>query len=260
MFLISDKYNCSFFLKGRDITAEHGSDLQSLKNSLESLREEQERGRNMLEEALKLLSSLVSEHSAKPSPERLMDSAIQTSPGLEQSLSNILQHKKLEDTQLVCASQNLQHSQVEVPPQNTSCVIGKRKSTLRSHRKRKKRPLVLSQRRRCISDENSQSFMNCNNISAPFCEHHDLNAVTSRDSKDPDCLITLNRDMRSSESAGCLITPLSCWSQDSNSSACLAGIKPILDKLSAESTTRMPVNHENFWQLFDMDCDSDVGF
>lgn len=250
-----------FFLKGGDATAEHNSNLQGLKNSLESLREEQERGRNMFEEALKLLSTLVSEHSAKPSSDRITDSAIQTSPGLEQSLSNILEDNKLEGTQL-CASQNLQHTEAEVLPQVPSCSIGKRKLTVRSHRRRKKRPLVLSQRRRCISDENSQLFMNCNNkqnISPPFCEHHDRNTVTTRDSLNPDCLITLNRDTRSSDAAGCLITPLSCWSQDSNSSVCLAGIKPILDKLSAESTSGTPMKHENFWQLLDMDCDSDLG-
>lgn len=252
-----------FFLKGGETAAEHDSNLQSLKNTLESLREEQERGRNMLEEALKLLSTLVSEHSTKPSSERIMNSAIQTSPGLEQSLSNILDDVNLEGTQFASASQNLQHTQVEVQPQDPSCVIGKRKFTVRSRKRRKKRPLVLSHRRRCISDENSQLFMNCNNeqlISTPSCDHYDLNAVTTQDNVNKDCLITLNRDMRSSEAAGCLITPLSCWSQDSNSSASLAGIKPILEKLSAESTSGTPVKPENFWQLFDMDCDSDLGF
>ncbi|XP_033181857.1 interactor of HORMAD1 protein 1 isoform X2 [Anabas testudineus] len=154
--------------KGGETAAEHDSNLQSLKNTLESLREEQERGRNMLEEALKLLSTLVSEHSTKPSSERIMNSAIQTSPGLEQSLSNILDDVNLEGTQFASASQNLQHTQVEVQPQDPSCVIGKRKFTVRSRKRRKKRPLVLSHRRRCISDENSQLFMNCNNEQLNF--------------------------------------------------------------------------------------------
>lgn len=217
----------------------------------------------MLEEALKLLSTLVSEHSAKPSSDRIMDSAIQTSPGLEESLSNILGENKLEGTQLACVSQNLQRTTAEVLPQDSSCVIGKRKFAARNHRRRKKRPLVPSQRRRCISDENSQLFMNCNNkqnISPPFCEQNNSNTVTTRDGLNPDCLITVKRDTRSSETPGSLITPLNCWSQDSSSSACVAGIKPILEKLSAGSKADTPMKHENLWQLFDMDCDSDLSF
>ncbi|XP_067359309.1 uncharacterized protein [Channa argus] len=247
-----------------ETTAELGSNLQSVKPSLESLREEQERERNMLNEALKLLSTLISEHLDKPRNERLMESAIQTSPGLEESLSTILQDNKLEDTQLASASNNVEHSQVQVPPMDLNCVIGKkRKRTLRSHRGRKKRPLVLSQKRRRVSEENSQPIMTCNNRqnnSEPLCECSDLNMLPSRDILSPDCLITLNREVRSSEVAGCLITPFTCWSQDSNSSACLAGIKPILERLSAEPVTGTPVKHENFWQLFDMDCESDLGF
>ncbi|XP_071351040.1 interactor of HORMAD1 protein 1 [Trachinotus anak] len=248
--------------KSGDTTAELGSNLQSFKSSLESLREEQEREQNILEEALKLLSTLISEHSAKPSPQRLVDSAIQTSPGLEQSLSDILQDNKLEGTQPLCASYNLEHKQV--PPQDPSCSIGKRKLFLRGHRRRKKRLLVLSQRsKHAVPDENGQSLMKCNkqqNGSAPLCEHHDLNTVTGRDSLKPDCLIPLNREKRSSEAARHIITPLSCWSQDSNSSACHTGIESILDKMSAESKTWTPVKPKGLWKLFDMDCDSDLGF
>ncbi|KAK2862066.1 hypothetical protein Q5P01_001599 [Channa striata] len=245
--------------KGGDTTAELGSSFQSLKHSLESLREEQERERNMFEEALKLLRTLTAEHLDKPRTERVMESAIQTSPGLEESLSNILQDNKLENTQLALASHNLEHTDVEVPPPHLSCFIRKN----RGHRRRKKRPLVLSQKRRCVSDENSQPIMTCNNkqnISDPLCERRDLNMPASQDSLSPDCLITLNREMRSSEAAGCLITPLSCWSQDSNTSTCLAGIKPILERLSDEPVTGTPVKHDNFWHLFGMDCDSVLGF
>uniref|UniRef100_A0A3B4UU97 Uncharacterized protein n=1 Tax=Seriola dumerili TaxID=41447 RepID=A0A3B4UU97_SERDU len=245
-----------------DTTAELGSNLQILKSSLESLREEQEKEQNVLEETLKLLSTLVSEHSAKPSSQRLMDNAVQTSPGLEQSLSDILQDNKLEGTQLLCTLHNLEHKQVEVPLQEPSCSIRKRKLTLRGHRRRKKRLLVPSQRsKRTVPDENSHSLMNCNkhqNVSAPLCDRHDLNTVTSQDSVH--CLIPLNREKRSSEPARHFVTPLSCWSQESNSSVCLTGIESILDKVSAESKTRNPVKPEGLWQLFDMDCDSDIGF
>lgn len=212
----------------------------------------------MLEEALKLLSTLVSERSDKPSPERGTDSAIQTSPGLEKSISNILQDNKLEGTQLTCVSNKLEHNQAEVLPQDPSCIMGKRKFTLRGHKRRKKRPLVLSQRSKpAVTDENNQPLVNCNkqqSVSTPLCERRGLNTVTSQDG-----LVPLNREARSL-AAGCLITPLSCWSQDSNSSACFAGIEPILEKLSAESKTGSPVKPKGFWQLFDMDCDSDLGF
>ncbi|XP_039972523.1 interactor of HORMAD1 protein 1 isoform X2 [Xiphias gladius] len=250
--------------KTGDTTAELGSNLQSLKSSLESLREEQQREQNMLEEALKLLSTLVSEHPAKLSPKRVIDSAIQTLPGPDQSCSNILQDNKLEGTQLTCTSYNLEHNQVEVPPQDPSCSIGERKFILKGHRRRKKRPLVLSQRSKCtVPDENSQPLMNCNKqqrISTRLRELHDLNTVTSRDSLNPDCLIPLNREKMSSTASGCHITPLSCWSQDSNSSACLGGIESILENVTAESKMGTLVKPEGFWQLFDVDCDSVIGF
>lgn len=212
------------------------------------------RERNILEEALKLLSTLVSERPAKQSSERLNDSAIQTSPGLEQPFSNMLQGK-----QLAYMSHNLKHSQAIGPPQDPNCITGKRKSTPRGHRRHKKRPLVLSQRSKLtVTDENSQPLMNCNKQQTPLCEHRDLKAVTGQDSLNPDCLTKPDREMRSI-ARGCLITPLSCWSQDSNSSACPTGIEPILEKLSAESRTGTVAKPEGLWQLFD-NSDCDLGF
>ncbi|CAK6973803.1 interactor of HORMAD1 protein 1 [Scomber scombrus] len=236
--------------KGGDTTVELGSNVQSFKTNLQCLREEQERERSMLDEALKLLSTLVSEHSSKHSPGKVMDSASQTSP---------CQDNKLEGTQLT--SSNVKCNLVEVPPRDFSRIIGKRKSTSRGIRRgHKKRPLVLSERsKHSVSDENSQPVMKCHkqqNVSEPLCGHRDLNKVTSRDSLKPDFQMPLNRETRSTEAAGCFITPLSCWSQDSNSSACLPAAEPILEKLSAE----MPAKPESFWQLFDMNCDSDLGF
>ncbi|XP_074502514.1 interactor of HORMAD1 protein 1 [Sebastes fasciatus] len=242
--------------KGGDTTTELGSNLQSLKNSLECLREEQEGERNMLEEALKLLSTFVSLHSAKPRPEKVTDSAIQTSPGLEQPFSNVLQNNQLEDTQLTRKSHNLEHDQAEIPPQSPSCIIGKRKSTLRGHRMRKKRALVLSQRsKHTVMKENRQPLMNCDkkqNVSTPLCERRDPNTVTGQDSLNPD------REIRSIAER-CFITPISCWSQDSDSSVCITGIEPTLEKISAESKRGTPVKPQGLWQLFDMDCDFDLG-
>ncbi|XP_035487760.2 interactor of HORMAD1 protein 1 isoform X2 [Scophthalmus maximus] len=250
--------------KSADTTAELGSNLQSLKSSLESLREEQERERNMLAEALKLLSTLVSEHSAKHSPQRGMSSTVQASLGPEQSLSNILLHNKLESTQLTCTSHNREHKPIEVPPQKPGGSIRKKKLALKGNGRRRKRPLVLSQRsKRTVSDENSPSLMNYNkvqNVATPLGERCDLNTVTSQDSLNPDCLSMLCRETRSSKAAGGLITPFTCWSQDSSSSMCLAGIEPILEKLSAESKPGTPMKPEGLWQLFDMDRHSDFGF
>lgn len=215
----------------------------------------------MLEEALKLLSTLVSEHSAKQSPERVTGSAIQTSPGLEQPLSSdILQDNKLEGTPFTHKSYNLEHNQA-VHPQGPSSIIGKKKFPLRGHRMRKKRPLVVSQRRKRTS-ENSQPLVNCDKYhrgTTPLCERRDPNTVASQDGLNPDGLMQPNREMRSI-AKGCFITPLSCWSQDSNSSACLTGVESVLEKLSAESRTATPVKREGLWQLFDMDCDFDLGF
>ncbi|XP_047439790.1 interactor of HORMAD1 protein 1 [Mugil cephalus] len=241
--------------KNGDTTAELGSHLQSLKNSLESLREEQERERHMLEEALKLLNTLVSEHSARPVTEGGVDSAIQTSPVPEPSVSDILQANQLE------ATHNLERNHVEVPPQGCSRVVGKKKNILRRYRMRRKRPLVLSRRSKCtVSDENTRPLVNCNkqlSVSVPLCEHRDVNTVASQGRLSPDGVVLRQRGHKSSEEAGCFINPLSCWSQDSSSSMCQA-FEPILEKLSAESKTEMIVKPEGFWELFDMNFDSDL--
>ncbi|XP_031707371.1 interactor of HORMAD1 protein 1 [Anarrhichthys ocellatus] len=244
--------------KRGDTTAELCSNLQSLKSTVESLREGQERERNMLEEALKLLSTLVSEHSAKASPKGVTDNASQTSPELEQPFSTILQDDKLEGMQLRRRSYNTEHTNAEVPPQHPSDII-KKKFTPRSHKKRKKRPLVLSQRSKStVKKENRDPLMNCDkqqNASTSLCERRDPNMLTSQQSLNPDCPQMPSRGMRSI-AEGCFITPLSCWSQDSNSSVCLAGIESILEKLSSESERGTPVKPESLWQLFDKDCDS----
>ncbi|XP_029990701.1 interactor of HORMAD1 protein 1 [Sphaeramia orbicularis] len=246
--------------KTEDTSTELGLNVQSIKTSLECLRNDQERDRNMLEEALKLLSTLVSKDSAKLSPATVMDSVIQTSPMLEQPVSSVLQENKLEGTRLndICGSYKREHNQVGVPPQDPKGFVGKRKSSLRRTRRGKKKPLVLSQRcKNTIPDENCQSLINCNkqpNISAPLCERHDLSRITSRENVRPDCQTLLNREPRYSEAAACIITPLCCWSQDSNSSAGIE-VEPILDKLSAESNTETSVKPGSLWQLFDMEGD-----
>ncbi|KAK5912535.1 hypothetical protein CesoFtcFv8_002396 [Champsocephalus esox] len=247
--------------KTGDTTVAFGSNLQGLKDDLGCLREEQERERNMLEEALKLLSTLVSEHSAKASSERVTDSANQTSPELEQSFSNILQENKLEGTQLICKSYNRECNQVQVPPKGP--IIGKMKVPQRGQRRYRKRPLVLSQRSKgTVTNENSQPLMNCDkgqHVTTPRCERRDPNMVPRRDHLVVERRILPTRKVRSI-AKGCYITPLSCWSQDSNSSVCVEGIEPILAKPSAESKAVTPVRPEGLWQLFDIDASSDLGY
>lgn len=226
------------------------------------MREEQEKEQHVLGEVLRLLSTLVSEHSAKASPQKLMDSAIQTSP-VERSSSDILQDNKLEGTPLVCTSCYSEPKQVEAPPQVASCSSRKRKlsHSVRGYRRCRRTPLVPSQRKgRNVPDENRQPLVNCNkqmfdsSVSASRRERSDPKSVTSRDSLNPECVKLLNREKR------CFITPLTCWSPDSSSSLYMTGNESMLDKMPAETKTSTPVKRGGFLQLFDMDCNSDFDF
>ncbi|KAM3621718.1 uncharacterized protein V6R79_015028 [Siganus canaliculatus] len=219
--------------KSGEAATELDSHLESLRNSLESLKEEKESERNMADKVLKLLSTFVSEHSVKPSHEGVMDHT-----------------SKLGGSQ-ADESQNLQNNQVEVPYQGPSFISRKRKPTLRCRKRHKKRPLVLSQRsRHPVLDENRKPVMisrKQQNVSKPLCERQNL----SQSSLSSDCPAAPSGRVRSI-AAGCFITPLSCWSQDSSSPLCLPGMEPILDKLSTESRTGTPVKDQSLWQLFDM--------
>ncbi|XP_058486498.1 interactor of HORMAD1 protein 1 [Solea solea] len=243
--------------KSADATAELGSNLQCLKSSLESLKEEQERESKMLEEALNKLSSLISEHAAKISSQTVMDSTTQSSPGLEQSLLSVLQSNQLGGTRLTHTLSSVEKKLVNVPPQKPVLSIKKRKLSLWGHRKRKKRALVLSQKsKRTVLDENSPSLLNSNkeqNVSSPFIECCNENTVTPRQTLNLDHQSVVCSE-KSSKSARCLINPFSCWSQDNDSPVSLDGVERILENLSAERTGA-PVKPQGFWQLFDMDCD-----
>ncbi|MED6235241.1 hypothetical protein ATANTOWER_020810 [Ataeniobius toweri] len=238
--------------KNGETTAELETQLKSLKNSLECLREEQEREQKMLEEALKLLTSLVPNPSNKPSPKGAMDSAVQTSPEPEQSVHNILQNSQPEGTQLSSAPNNLSPTQVY------RRVFGRRKLKLKGLR-RKKRPLVLSQRsKQSVPDENNEPMNPCKKpqiISGPLHERCDQNTLAEQQSLSSGSPTPAKRGSRADMAAGCFITPLSCWSQDSNNSECLAAIEPILERLSADSEMGTPVKHVDFWQLFESELD-----
>lgn len=221
------------------------SNAQNVKKALDGLREEQERDKHMLEEALRLLNTLISEQSAKTRPEVVMDTASQTSPD---------QNNTFPNTPFSCPSNESERSQVSSRPQNPIFLTGKRKSTSKVSFRRKKRPLVLSKRHKdVVCDENEQPVVSCARKPNALTPRSDLNRALSTQSLNPNCLSMLTRQNEASEAAGCFITPLSCWSQDSNSSAELVEINSVLGNVSAESKTAMPARAESFWQLFDMD-------
>ncbi|XP_024124880.1 interactor of HORMAD1 protein 1 [Oryzias melastigma] len=223
-------------MKNGDITAELDGHLQSLKNSLDGIKEEHEKKIHMLEEALKLLRTLASELLAKPTAEAAMDSATQTSPSLEHPLSNPKQ------PELTCAPEK-PGLQVQAPPKDHKQVFRRAKPTARGLRRRRKRALVLPKRsKRTTSDENCQPLTVCNKpqkFSEPVHKHQ--NADADQPSPSP--------GSRCGGAGGCFISPLSSWSLDSSSSECFSAIEPILEKLSAEQKTS--VTPGGFWQLFD---------
>lgn len=208
----------------------------------------------MISEALKLLNTLVNnEHSAKATSERVLDNAVQTSPVLDEPFGNILLNNKFQNTDLTSQSNNLEKYQAEVPPQCPTRVTGWKKFS-RRERVHKKRPLVLSKRRKhIVINENHQPLMNIHK------QDNTGKTITTQGSLSSDSLKHMNKE-KPSPAAGCFITPLSCWSQDSNSSACIQEIDPILEKLSAEYKKATPAKSEGLWQLFDMESDSIIGF
>ncbi|XP_032406532.1 interactor of HORMAD1 protein 1 [Xiphophorus hellerii] len=236
--------------KNGEATSELATQLKSLKSNVECLRGEQEREQKMLEEALKLLNSLVSKPSDKPSPKSVLDSAIQTSPEREMSVHNILQSTQSEGTQLPNVPGNLKH-QGETSTQSCRRVFGKRRLNLKGQRC-KKRPLVLSQsRKQFVPDENTEPINPCKKsqkISGPLYENHDQKTLADQQNLGSGSLIPGKKGSRSSMAAGCFMNPPSSWSQDSNSSECLAAIEPILEMLS-------PVKQGDLWELFDSEFD-----
>lgn len=216
----------------------------------------------MLEEALKLLNSLVSKHSAKPISKLVMDCAIQTSPKLQQSVSSSLQDSQLEDSQLTSASLTLEESQVRTSLQVHRPIFGKRRRCRHT-----RRPLVLPKKsKHSGSKENDHTVkkgIKSQKVSKPLQEHCEQNIVI-QDIHCSENLVPVNKGssmqpehpkQQPAEAAGCFITPLSGWSQDSNSSDCLTIIEPILEKLSAESKVASPAKDRGFWQLFDSDME-----
>ncbi|KAF7207840.1 interactor of HORMAD1 protein 1 [Nothobranchius furzeri] len=233
-----------------DTTAELQSQLLTLTTSLESLREEHKGQKQLLEEALKLLNSLVSKPSAKPSPDQWLDSAVQTTPGLQQSVSNNL--KKTQPT-----SANVKQPPVETSLQVHRHGFRKKSYPLRSNTRKKKSPMPLQISKTSVSKKNCQHGKQCSkplNMSEPLRERCDENTVFIEESSS-DGVMPVSKGNRFSVTAGCFISPLSDWSQDSGNSDYVNIIEPILGKLSAESMMATPKKPGNLWDLFDSDYD-----
>nr|XP_057932632.1 interactor of HORMAD1 protein 1 isoform X2 [Doryrhamphus excisus] len=221
-------------LMNEAVSTELGSNMQS---DVEHLRKEHEKTRlnheSMLEEALRLLNTLVSEHSAKLCPGKVTDTAMQTSPGQDEGIE-------------VAQDSHISHKQ------RPAAVVRIGKSTSRVSRKRKKEraPVPPQRSNLTVYDENSQPLINGikqQNRSRPLCSASDVNQVSSRSSFQP------NTKGRSTEAAGCFITPLSFWSQESNNSDILKCVSPNLEKASTESNAGAAMPPDALWRLFDMD-------
>lgn len=237
----------NFIFQNGEATAVLTSNLEYIKNSLEHLREDQERKQGMVEEALKLLNVLVEKHSVKAAA--VTASAAQTSPEFGRPVCESLPGNKLDDTQLKRGSNKLE-------PECPSQILGYRKTLSHRDHKGLKRPLVLSQRSKCsVADENHPPLTTCvkqQRVCKP-------NRVPRQDSLAPD---PKARSREKKGGRGSLLTPHNCWSQDSNSSLCLPEVDPIPGsrKLPSESTTGTPNKAEGLWQLFGMDSDTLLGF
>lgn len=173
-----------------------------------------------------------------------MDAAAQTSPEFVRPVRDKVPKNKQTDTQLKCVSGKLG------PPQCTTQITGRKNLSLRGHRSQK-RPLVLSQRSKCsVADENRLPLRSC-------VKQQKVCKPTTAPQQDGVIPGQKRESRRRRGGRGSLLTPLSCWSQDSNSSLC-PEMEPI--PVSPESLTGTPPKAAGLWQLFDMDSDSFLGF
>ncbi|CAB1353985.1 unnamed protein product [Coregonus sp. 'balchen'] len=83
-----------------------GSHMQGLQQNLEVLRHEQSRDQSMLGEALSLLGTLVSQHGSEllPTPVRVTDSTVQTSPGLVERFCLVSEEKRYFEGVRLCGA------------------------------------------------------------------------------------------------------------------------------------------------------------
>ena len=225
--------------------------MHGLEKGLEALKQDYVRGNHHLEEAVQLLSTLVSNHSARKSCGGVADSAIQTSPGLGQPSLKVQPDSLPEGTgPLCCQPESTQPS--DVSSWNPRSTAGPRKPPRRAPRRR---PLGIPKgRKRTIWDENSQPPVNSikEETLSPLkkiCKE----AATARCQGVP--VFHPNGGGRSNKGLKAFVAPFSPCSEDSSSSVCVAGIEITLKP--AEPEGEMPEKGRGLWQLFDMHCESD---
>ncbi|XP_061641316.1 interactor of HORMAD1 protein 1 isoform X3 [Phyllopteryx taeniolatus] len=213
--------------KNGDSSTEFAANMRS---DVDCLRREQEEAsskqESMLEEALQMLNALVSEHPGKLCSVKVTDKAMQTSPG---------QDKGTQMAQNSCTPDS------QVPDLDIAVKMRKKKPTSRYRR----RPLVRHRSNHIVVEENSQPVMDCSkqrNVSRPLRQSPGLSKVSAHG---PESLVQSNTKSRSSETAGCFITPLSCWSQESSGSE-----SPRKVNCSSEIVLRDSSPPDALWQLF----------
>ncbi|XP_077429087.1 interactor of HORMAD1 protein 1 isoform X2 [Vanacampus margaritifer] len=205
----------------------------SMHSDVECLRQEQNQAslkqQSMLEEALQLLNALVSEHSGKLCPVQVTDKAMQTSPGQDKGV----QTAQAQD------SPNSPVSALDCPVR-----MRKKKPASRSRR----RPLVRQRSKLTVANENSQPRVDSSKQPNVLRSLGDRPGPSKASSRGPEILLQPNAMSRSSKTAGCFITPLSCWSQESNSPERPQNMNPNSEVVLIESSPP-----DALWQLFEMD-------
>ena len=231
--------------------------MHGLEKSLEALRQEHVRGNKRLEEAMQLLSTLVSNHSTRNSCGGVVDSAIQTSPGLVQPFFKVqLDSQPVGQVPPCCQPECTQKSDVSSWHPRGSSITENSKPSQRGHRRTRRRPLLIPKRRKStIWDENSQPLIEGTkkeHVSSLLKEICNEAATACHKGVS---VIHHNGDCRSNEGIKAFVSPFSPWSQDSSSSVCVAGIEPTIEP--AEPKREIHEKARGLWQLFDIHCDSD---
>ncbi|XP_061687475.1 interactor of HORMAD1 protein 1 isoform X2 [Syngnathoides biaculeatus] len=179
---------------GAELAANIQKDVSCLRREQEEASSKQER---MLEEALQMLNGIISEHSGKLCSVKVTDKAMQTSPGQDKG-TQTAQNSPTPDSQLP----------------DLDCVVRMKKKKCTSRYRR--RPLVRRISNHIVVNENSQPVIDCSeqlNVSRPVRQTPDLSKLSVGG---PESSVQSKTKGRPSETTGCFITPLSCWSQANN--------------------------------------------
>ncbi|XP_010879367.2 interactor of HORMAD1 protein 1 isoform X1 [Esox lucius] len=257
------------------------SHMQGLLQNLEFLRHEQSQVQRMLGEVLGLTGTLVSE--LHPVPVGVMDSMVQTSPGMMERFSQVdEENRHLEDVGLcvamavtapqkaLCGVKETGGEAAEQLPSadgglSKTCNQGRamRRCTLRGHRplkqpfRSRRRALVPPQR--CGVKARGQ----CMNQQPIKQQQKQDNRSTGKEQHDPnwvhmDSVTEPQKQQR--ETVG-YRHPFRMWSQECNQSVCVAtgDPGPAWDERPPEPRVEVLSSERKrgFWHLFDINCDSD---